>query len=109
MSILKASRSSILENGAPTFEFQCYKGVRQGDPLSPFLSIMGMEVLLSMISKLCSENMFEGFKAPHNGPLISYHLYVNDTILIGEWNDMNISVIKKIPWSFNIISGLNIN
>ena len=43
--VLASARSSILVNGAPTFEFQCSKGMRQGDPLSPFLFIIVMEAL----------------------------------------------------------------
>jgi len=42
--ILVSARSAVLVNGSPTFEFQCEKGVRQGDPLSPFLFLVVMEV-----------------------------------------------------------------
>ncbi|XP_022041114.1 uncharacterized protein LOC110943688 [Helianthus annuus] len=38
--ILMSVRSSVLVNGAPTFEFDCKKGIRQGDPLSPFLFVI---------------------------------------------------------------------
>ncbi|GKG14338.1 RNA-directed DNA polymerase, eukaryota, partial [Tanacetum coccineum] len=36
-SCLTSSKGSILVNGCPTNEFQFYKGLKQGDPLSPFL------------------------------------------------------------------------
>ncbi|XP_035841330.1 uncharacterized protein LOC110919205 [Helianthus annuus] len=35
--ILSTSRSLVLVDGSPTFEFPCFKGMRQGDPISPFL------------------------------------------------------------------------
>ncbi|GJV40420.1 RNA-directed DNA polymerase, eukaryota, reverse transcriptase zinc-binding domain protein [Tanacetum coccineum] len=54
------SRASILVNGSPTTEFEIFKGLRQGYPLSPFLFILVMEGLHAITCKVVNIGMFKG-------------------------------------------------
>lgn len=49
-AILKSTRLSISLNGRLEGYFSCSCGVRQGNPLSPFLFAIGEDVLARMIS-----------------------------------------------------------
>ncbi|XP_022041673.1 uncharacterized mitochondrial protein AtMg01250-like [Helianthus annuus] len=107
--ILASARSFVLVNGAPTFEFQCQKGLRQGDPLSPFLFLIAMEVLSRLISNTSDLGIFKGIKTPNEGPILSHFLYVDDALILGEWSEENIKTVARILRIFHICSDLKIN
>ncbi|KAJ0877945.1 putative RNA-directed DNA polymerase [Helianthus annuus] len=109
MGILFAGRGSVLVNGSPTGEFQYKRGLRQGDPLSPFLFIVAMEALHNMMKKARSANLFSGVKLQGNGPHISHMLFADESIFVGEWNEDNVKNLKRILRIIYLISGLKVN
>ncbi|GKF67041.1 hypothetical protein Tco_0193558, partial [Tanacetum coccineum] len=52
-------RWEFLVNGSPTCEFEIHRGLRQGDPLSPFLFILAMEGLHVLTYKAESMGLFK--------------------------------------------------
>ncbi|GJS35629.1 RNA-directed DNA polymerase, eukaryota, reverse transcriptase zinc-binding domain protein [Tanacetum coccineum] len=57
---LHNARSSVLVNGSPTKEFELFRGLRQGDPMSPFLFILAMEGLHALTCKAEALGLFKG-------------------------------------------------
>ncbi|GJT91072.1 RNA-directed DNA polymerase, eukaryota [Tanacetum coccineum] len=60
--ILNSSMASILVNGSPTKEFQFHRGLKQGDPLAPYLFIIIMESLHLSFSRVIEAGIFTGIK-----------------------------------------------
>ncbi|KAJ0909222.1 putative RNA-directed DNA polymerase [Helianthus annuus] len=109
MGVLKSANSSVLVNGLPTFTFRCEKGMRQGDPLSPFLFLVVMEALSSMISDAKGAEVIKGIPILNNGSVMSHLLYADDAIVMGEWSRAELFNIVRILRVFYLCSGLKIN
>ena len=107
--ILESARSSVLVNGTPTYEFQCQKGVRQGDPLSPFLFLVVMEALHCMIDRAVELEEVKGINFNNCGWSLSHLFYADDALIMCEWSEDNIKSVARVIRVFNICSGLKIN
>ncbi|GJZ07132.1 RNA-directed DNA polymerase, eukaryota [Tanacetum coccineum] len=59
---LSSGMASILINGSPTSEFQFHCGLKQGDPLAPYLFILIMESLHLSFSRIVEAGIFKGIK-----------------------------------------------
>ena len=55
-------RFSVLMNGSPVGFFSAERGLRQGDPLSPFLFLLAMEGLNNMIKSANVRGWLRGFE-----------------------------------------------
>ncbi|GJR82661.1 RNA-directed DNA polymerase, eukaryota, reverse transcriptase zinc-binding domain protein [Tanacetum coccineum] len=100
----------MLVNGSLTQEFQFHKGLRQGDPLSPFLFLLIMESLHISFSKAMHQGFFKGIKIGFNDTVCLSHLfYADDAIFIGECNKKNLLNFVRILQCFFLASGLRIN
>ncbi|KAI3784929.1 hypothetical protein L1987_44037 [Smallanthus sonchifolius] len=109
MACVTSARSSVLVNGSPTAEFPCYRGLRQGDPLSPFLFIIAMEALSCFMRRAESLGVYQGIKCTPTGPLLSHFLYADDMVFLGSWSVMNAKNLCRILRCFNLASGLKVN
>ncbi|GKV27657.1 hypothetical protein SLEP1_g36796 [Rubroshorea leprosula] len=109
MECLSTARISVLVNGSPTKEFEVGKGLRQGDPLSPFLFLMIVEGLQGLVQRAIKEEMMHGIEMGKKGLSVSLLQFADDTVIMGRANTENIRTVKDILKWFELMSGLRIN
>jgi hypothetical protein len=100
---------SVLVNGSPTREIQIQRGLKQGDPLAPFLFLLVAEGFGGAMKRAGDLGMFKGFNIGGDGPLISHLQYADDTLCIGEASVENLWSLKAILRGFERASGLKVN
>nr|GEY48097.1 RNA-directed DNA polymerase, eukaryota [Tanacetum cinerariifolium] len=87
---LSLGKASILVNGSLTLEFHFHRGLKQGDPLAPFLFLLIMESLHLSFSRAVEVGIFTGFRVDHSITL-SHLFYADDAVFIG----MSINIQKS--------------
>ncbi|GLT97295.1 hypothetical protein SLE2022_148680 [Rubroshorea leprosula] len=106
---LETSLVSVLVNGSPTRQFTVSRGLRQGDPLSPFLFLIVVEGLNGLISTASQKGLLEGVQVGSRGFKVTHLQYADDTILFGTASEENVWAMKGILRSFELVSDLKIN
>ena len=105
-------RFSVLANGSPAGFFGSSRGICQGDPLSPLLFLLVMEVLSRLLKKtedggfLCS---FQTGSHRQGGLKISHLLFADDTILFCDASREQLLYIRMVLIFFEAITSLRVN
>ena len=71
MQCISTAKMSVLVNGSPTEEFCLAKGLRQGDPLSPFLFNIAVQGLSCMLQRGCDLGLTSGIDIGNTRLVIS--------------------------------------
>nr|GEU46060.1 putative RNA-directed DNA polymerase, eukaryota, reverse transcriptase zinc-binding domain protein [Tanacetum cinerariifolium] len=101
--------ASVLINGSPTKEFKIEKGLRQGDPLSPFLFILAVEALNVVFLEARNKRIFLGTEVGIDKVPISHLQFTDDALIIGQWTLANAKNLSRILICFHLASGLKVN
>lgn len=72
---------SVLVNGQKHRFIKPKKGLRQGDPISPFLFLLCAEGFSSLLKSKEEQWCLKGIKICRNGPQISHLLFADDSLI----------------------------
>jgi hypothetical protein len=100
---------SILINGVPSQSFYPKRGLRQGDPLSPYLFILCADVFSGLITKAHNSRLIKGIKIAHKAPEITHLFFADDSLLFCRANSGDIEHINNIITTYQNASGQLVN
>ena len=103
---------TVLFNGSPVGFFQSSRGLRQGDPIPPYLFVIGMEAHGLLIQRAVDGNYLFGSRVAireGEGEAISHLFYAYDTLLFYEPNKDQMKFLSWTLMWFEALSDLRIN
>ena len=100
---------SILINGSPFGLFNPKCGLQQGDHLSPFLFILGSEVLSRLLIRRESQGSLRGVRIAHQCSPISHLIFADDLILFAKATLAKATILKTVVDQYCHWSGQAIN
>jgi len=106
---MESSTVSVLVNGSPIEEFKPSRGLRQGDPLAPFLFIVVAEGLAGLVRQVVKANLLSGLKIGTKEVEVCFLQFADDTMFFCEESYTNVVTLKAILRGFELASGLEIN
>ena len=81
MLCVKTVTYSILVNGEPKGMITLTRGIRQGDPLSPFLFLLCTEGLNGLLNKATHQGHIKGYSLCRNSSRLTHLLFADDSLL----------------------------
>lgn len=72
---------SVCINGQPCGRIIPSQGLRQGDPLSPYLFLLCAEVLLALLLHASERGSITGISVSHHAPRISHLFFADDSLI----------------------------
>ncbi|XP_039045554.1 uncharacterized protein LOC120185389 [Hibiscus syriacus] len=104
----KQARFSISFNGSLIGYFNGARGIRQGEPLSPILFVLSMNILSSMLNMAAARGLFNYHpKCKKVG--ITHLSFVDDLLIFCKGNVESVIGVITVLESFYEMSGLNLN
>ncbi|XP_056688387.1 uncharacterized protein [Spinacia oleracea] len=108
MECLSTVSYYIFLNGYPTEPIPAKKGLRQGDPMSPFLFTIGMEYLSRCLQSIAQQNCFK-FHPRCKKLGITHMMFADDLLMFSKADKISVHVLFKAFTMFSSASSLAAN
>ena len=109
MECVTSASMSVLLNGSPLRPFRMEKGLKKGDPLSPYLFLLVSETLVYILKRAHDLNMIEAVRIGKAKVSLKHLQFADDTLIFAPRIATCITNYFRILDIFALMSGLSIN
>ena len=100
---------AIRLNGKPCGMITPTRGLRQGDPFSPYLFLFCAEGLSALMHKATQRNDLKGLAASARGPRISHLFFTDDSLIFCRATEKEGAEVQRILQVYESSSGQQLN
>ena len=100
---------TLLVNGSPTQSFQPNRGLRQGDPISPYLFLLCANVLSIALIQAENRKQIKGIAIGRQGVSFTHLLFADDSLFFFQNECSSLNNLKRIIMWYCSLSGQSIN
>ena len=96
-------------NGKPCGSVTPSRGIRQGDPLSPYLFLLCAKGLLALIKKAVDCGHLRGVAVCRNGPKLSNLFFADDSLIFCRASLEECNALQRVLQVYESASGQQLN
>ncbi|XP_062008585.1 uncharacterized protein LOC133725376 [Rosa rugosa] len=85
------------------------RGLRQGDPLSPYLFLLCAEVFSMLLERKAALGLLQGIQICPEAPTIHHLLFADDSLLFGRATQEEFTHIQSVFSTYELASGQKVN
>uniref|UniRef100_A0A803PE25 Reverse transcriptase domain-containing protein n=1 Tax=Cannabis sativa TaxID=3483 RepID=A0A803PE25_CANSA len=109
MKCISTTSHSFLINGSVYGSIQPSRGLRQGDPLSPYLFILCAEGLSALLRAKQDAGLLTGIAISRNAPSLSHLFFADDSLIFCTANRTSCLALQQVFNVYSRTSGQTIN
>jgi ribonuclease HI len=109
MMCISSVKYSVIVNGDPCGQITPSRGIRQGDPISPYLFLLCAEALSSLVGQANRDGLLSGVPTSKRGPHISHLFFADDSLFFCRANIAQWSNLSAILRTYEGASGQKLN
>ena len=109
MRCISSVSYSVIINGETFGNIVPFRGLRQGDPLSPYLFLLWAEGLSTLLHEVAQNQLLNGISLGRGCPKITHLFFADDSLLFCKANSEECEKLKEILKKYEAASAQKVN